>query len=413
MSHAKSLRYFVILAFLFAACALVAQEAKVRVNVTPALGVYNNGLASQLHMFLGNAGENAPETQGGGSGSKGQESGDVKGGGRLEIKGVKGSDEVYLNGVGKEFRVGTVKDTQTNNLVLPPGNQHVILMDPNGDKQIYSGYVVIKTGQKATLHVDKSDSYYEAWAGGPAMPIMANGSMTGTSATENAGSMGATPVSYQVTGPKLVPCRGKAALELAGPPGYAVLKVDNQIVSKHLPSTGTVEVDPGMDGMTYRVEWFSRWGVYLSDPQTIAVDKNPRVTLTAPAQVARYHRIGERVVEDPTINLHWTAKNADRVRIDPLGQAMSGEEGDVPVKFMPGNYDPAKGALYTITATNDCGGVATEIATARWDPVFDPEVVAQALPPVLPKTGSPLPLIALLGFGSMLSGLALRLFRKG
>ncbi|HEY6351877.1 MAG TPA: LPXTG cell wall anchor domain-containing protein [Candidatus Angelobacter sp.] len=374
MSYAKSLRYVAMLVVLFVACALVAQQS----------AQTGTGLS----------------------------------GGRLEIKGVKGSDIVYLNGQGPDFKIGTVKDTQTGNVVLPPGQQHVILVDPNGDKKVYSGYVQIKAGQKATLHVDKSDSYYEAWTG-PAMQLNGPAYSAGTSGASNAGEGSAgqgsvTPVSYKVHGLATPDCQ--AELEIAGPPGYALLKVDDRIVSKQLPPTGLVPVDPGT---TYRVEWFSRWGVHLSDPQTVVVDRDPHVTLTAPSEVVNYHRIGERVVEDPTVNLHWSAKNANSIQlIDPMGETITvpvtGGEGDLPVKFMPASYDPEKGwSTYKIKATSPCRATATEVATVKWHPTFDPEVVAQVLPPVLPKTGSPLPLLALLGFGSMLSALALRKFRKG
>lgn len=164
MSHPKSRPTFVVLMLLLVAGALVAQEAKVRVNVTPALGAVSYGVVSQ--MFLANAG-NQPLPEAAGST-----------GGRLEIKGVKGSDAVYLNGTGKDFYVGTVKDSQVKDLVLPPGQQHVILIDPNGDKQIYSAYVDIKPGQKSTLHVDTSSIAYENWAGGPPTVAPTTGSMS-------------------------------------------------------------------------------------------------------------------------------------------------------------------------------------------------------------------------------------------
>src|ERR1700746_3916521 len=202
MSSATFRRTFVVLAVLFVAGALVAQEAKVRVNVTPALGVFKHAVPQ---MFLANAGENPPLPDG--TGSHGL-------GGRLEIKGVKGSDCVSLKGTGKDFYVGTVKDTQIKDLVLPPGQQHVILIDPNGDKQVYSAYVDIKPGQKSTLHVDTSSIANESWAGGPPTVAATTGSVSagGTSNSEHYVQTSYPVVTGTFNAPKEIPCGEKARL---------------------------------------------------------------------------------------------------------------------------------------------------------------------------------------------------------
>jgi hypothetical protein len=63
---------------------------------------------------------------------------------------------------------------------------------------------------------------------------------------------------------------------------------------------------------------------------------------------------------------------------------------------------------YTITATNICGGTDTQTASVHLNGAIEPEMVAK-----LPQTASPLPLLGLLGFGSVLAGIGLRAFRKG
>jgi LPXTG-motif cell wall-anchored protein len=66
---------------------------------------------------------------------------------------------------------------------------------------------------------------------------------------------------------------------------------------------------------------------------------------------------------------------------------------------------------YTITATNVCGGSDSSTASVHLNGAIEPEV-AEVKPPELPQTASPLPLITLLGFGSLVSGLILRAMRK-
>lgn len=416
MSHAKSRRFFLILAFAFVTCAVVAQEAKVKVNVTPTLGVSSNGMFSELPMFLGSAVANPPAP-------------DSATGGRLEIKGIKGSDLLYLNGIGPQFLVGTVEETRNKVLLLPPGQQHVILVDPNGNKQVYSTYVVIKAGQKSTLHVDKSDSYYETWAGDPGLQIM------------GVGNAPILPVTGTFTATNLVNCGQKARLvwatngvnsmmkmvnttvgygglgvsgELAIDPAQQTsIQGNGKVAYSGLAGSGEMFVDPG-EGTTYVLESFGPGGVFISAPQTVRVNKDVHTTLTASPAMMRYHRVGDKVIEDPMVTLNWTADNADSVRLDPIGP-VTGTSGQQVVKYTPGKNDfgPIEEVrMYKITATNTCGGTDTSTASVQVAGSIDPEIVAQALPPVLPKTGSPLPLIGLLGLGSVVSGLALRMFRK-
>src|SRR5215472_4368528 len=387
MNIAKTRRYFVIAAILFASTVLLAQQTKVKIN------------AVESAALSANPGPGAGEQLGG----------------RLEIVGAKGSDAVYLNGKGPDFFVGYVKDTRNHKLVLPPGQQHVILVDPQGDKQVYSAYVEIKSGQKATLHVDKSDISYEKWSGEPGMQFMAVGKTGASPGSENVAYNGVAPVTGTFTAPTLVNCGQRAPLNWTTNGQYTVVKVHNQVAYGGLPSSGQLLVDPG-EGTTYVLESFSPGGVYISPPQTVGINKEVHTTLTASPRRARYHRVGDRVIEDPMITLDWTADNADSVRIDPIGP-VTGTSGRQLVKFTSSKNEYAPGEFisqpYTITASNTCGGTATSTASVQWDPVIDPEIVVQALPPVLPKTASPLPLIALLGFGSLISGFVLRMIRKG
>ena len=79
----------------------------------------------------------------------------------------------------------------------------------------------------------------------------------------------------------------------------------------------------------------------------------------------------------------------------------------VPLQTGLGIVDETK--TYTITATNICGGSDTQTATVHVTGAIEPEVTAEVK---LPQTASPLPLLGLLGFGSVLTGFVLRRVRK-
>ena len=369
MTHAKCRAFLVILASLFVTCALMAQ---------------------------------------GGSGSKG--------GGRLEIKGVKGSDAVYLNGTGKDFYVGTVKDSQIKDLILPPGQQHVILIDPNGNKQVYSAYVDIKPGQKSTLHVDTSSIANENWVGGPpnVSPTTGNVSAGGASTSEHYVQTSYPVVTGTFNAPKEIPCGDKARLVWNTNGYYSMMKAYGKSIYDEASGSGELLVDPGLDGTTYVLEAFGPGGVFISDPQTVRVSNEVYGKLDVTPEKSAYHKIGDKVIEDPQVKVSWHTEHAKSIAIDPIGP-VTGPDGEKVITFTPSNDSVGnriENIKYTLTAENPCGKTFSTAASSEVAVNVDPEIVATALPPVLPKTGSPLPLIALLGFGSVLSGMVLRMFRK-
>jgi outer membrane protein OmpA-like peptidoglycan-associated protein len=83
----------------------------------------------------------------------------------------------------------------------------------------------------------------------------------------------------------------------------------------------------------------------------------------APSEV-RYKRVGDKVVEEGSTALNWTASNASRVSIDPLGTVDSKGSRTVPIapkKTDPGPVDET--VSYTLSASNECGGSETKTAT--------------------------------------------------
>jgi hypothetical protein len=141
-------------------------------------------------------------------------------------------------------------------------------------------------------------------------------------------------------------------------------------------------------------------GVVTSDA-TVNVDTTVRASLTPTATEMRYVKVGDKVQEQGSTELRWMATNADSVKIDP-GGAVSGTSGSQTIQANPsqnGTGPVNETQTYTITATNPCGGSATNTASVHLTGSIEPEPVqvAQAQPEELPATASPLPLLALLG----------------
>jgi len=147
-------------------------------------------------------------------------------------------------------------------------------------------------------------------------------------------------------------------------------------------------------------------------PLTIQVDRAVKTSLTATPAVVRYHKVGDNVLDPGSTTLDWSASNATSVRLDPIGP-VTGTSGEESVTVSPktdgyGHVEETR--VFKITATNDCGGSDTTTATVEVAGSIDPPVppAAEPLPPVLPQTGSPLPLIGLLGLGSLACSFFLR-----
>jgi outer membrane protein OmpA-like peptidoglycan-associated protein len=81
------------------------------------------------------------------------------------------------------------------------------------------------------------------------------------------------------------------------------------------------------------------------------------------------------VVQEGSTALNWTAANASTVSIDPLGTVSS--TGNQTLQIAPRKTDPGpvdETVTYTLNATNECGGTATQTATLHIVGSIEPEV---------------------------------------
>jgi hypothetical protein len=91
-----------------------------------------------------------------------------------------------------------------------------------------------------------------------------------------------------------------------------------------------------------------------------AIQADLRLT---PAEV-HYKRVGNKVVEEGSTALNWTAANASTVSIDSLGTVDPNGSRTLPIRpnrTTPGPVDETH--TYTLSASNACGGSDTKTAT--------------------------------------------------
>ncbi|HEY6972606.1 MAG TPA: PEGA domain-containing protein [Candidatus Angelobacter sp.] len=435
MNYKLFRRVFVIAAFLFATTALVAEQAELKVEVKPKeafifvdgkaynhhdrkleltpgehmIGVYNYGFVPQVQKVTLKEGDN-PELE-----VTLQPAGDpVKPPfGRLKIEGVHNRDAVFLNGKTTEFFIGHVDEATSHmfmsqKLILPPGTHQVTIVDPRGDKEVFSGPVEIVANRETILDVEDGKVRFESWHGGSQMSQAPRFQSTAAETIVTVAPVTAT----MAVEPAEINCAQPARLVWNTTDAVHTTITANGVPIGTLPVNGEQTVSPRQT-TTYELQTVGPGGVFTTK-QTVRVNPTVQTSLAIFPAELRYRQVDDLVKEQGTATLKWTASNADSVRIDPIGPG-TGTAGEESITALPtrtdfGAVDEMK--TYKITATNVCGGSDTSTASLHITGSIDHEIAETMPVEDLPETASPLPLIGLLGLGSLVSGIVVRKFRK-
>ena len=114
-------------------------------------------------------------------------------------------------------------------------------------------------------------------------------------------------------------------------------------------------------------------GGEVTQTATINVDTQPTATLELSQPDVRYHKIGDKVVEQTSATLSWSASNANAVSIQPLGDVAS--TGTQNIEAMPEQTSTGpinRDVTYMLSASNACGGTATRTATLHFTGSIEP-----------------------------------------
>lgn len=434
MAYSALRRYFAWTVLVLAATSLLAQDAKLKVQADPhgafvfvdgeaykqhdgmleiapgehTIGVYSYGYSPYIEKVKLKAGDN-PTITAKLEAIRGESAGPW---GNLEVRGVHGNYLVFLNGRGPEFFVGHVSEMKGDHLVLPPGEQHVIIVNPDGNQEASSWYVKIMANRRAIFHADRQETSYESWPQGAQMHSLPR---------VQGNTVAVAPVSAQWNpSPVRANCGQPVHLVWAATDGFSTMVKKDGVAIANGGAVGDQVVNPRQD-TTYFLETFGPGGVTMT-PVTVHVNKAVTASLTVTPDRVRYHKVGNKVVETASATIHWSAENAESVQAEGFGP-ITGTSGEQKISYTPtkDGYGPSEQTQnYKITATNTCGGADTSSTQVQFASLVEPEVVAENIPPVpteplptvLPQTSSPLPLIGLLGMGSLLSGLIIRLLSK-
>ena len=276
--------------------------------------------------------------------------------GAMTIEGAH-HDAVLLNGKTPEFFVGHGDEFNHDwwwkqELVVPPGNYQVTVLQ--AEKEIWAGPVEVPANQRVVVDIPKGVRKTVAWPRGEkltSVPRFKAGTASATIAV-------AKPTAELSASTAQINCGDSSQLKWTSADAP---QVEISPVGSVAPS-GEQAIQPKQT-TSYQLTAVGPGGTATS-AATVNVNTAVQANLgLSPAQI-QYKRVGDKVVQEGSTALNWTAENASTVSIDPLGTVSP--NGNQTLKIVPrktelGPVDET--VTYTLNATNECGGTTTQTAT--------------------------------------------------
>jgi outer membrane protein OmpA-like peptidoglycan-associated protein len=278
--------------------------------------------------------------------------------GRIQIKGPKHA-AVLLNGKTPDFFVGHVDEVNNSfiwqqELLVHPGTYQVTVTW--WGNEIWSGPVTVKANERVIVKVNQNGAMKtKPWTRlekltSPIPRFKAGIATSRVAVAPTTGDFSANPTSIK--------CGQSSQLNWSSTDA-----VENTIsgIGK-VGASGNQTVTPKQT-TTYDFTAAGPGGI-VKKSETVDVDATIQASLTMSPGEVRYHKVGDKVVEQGSATLSWSTTNAQSVSIDPLGTVdASGSRTLTPTPKQTGYGPVDETETYTLKATNECGGSATQTAT--------------------------------------------------
>jgi hypothetical protein len=304
----------------------------------------------------------------------------------IEFK-PQGKAAVLLNGKTPGYFVGNVDEFNHDwwwhqELLVPPGT-HQVTITREG-KELYSGSVTVKAGEKVIIHVTNSGKLEtKPWKRGDdltkkaPLPRFTAGmaSATVVVAPTKILSFSASPTTVNCTQSSSLSWTTADAVDTTIDNGVGVV-----------PNNGSSSVTP-LATTNYTLTAAGPGGIVTNASSVNVITAIP-ATLTANPSDLHYRKIGDKVITQDSSTVTWTTSNAGTVtidgqKVDPNGseivKAEPADSSQVPDGGAARTIDETKNV--TLNATNVCGGSATQTSaihiTGSVEPI--PAVTLQSI----------------------------------
>lgn len=326
------------------------------------VGVYNYGYLPKIQNVHVGAGERTDLSV------HLQSSGDVVDGpfAYIELKGDPRA-AVLLNGKTPAYFVGHVDEFNWSwiwhqRLLVHPGTYQLTVTHEGNT--IWSGPVTVKAGQQVVVYLDHNGkTKTKDWKEGLNMPPQPRFHAGIASAT-----VPVAPVSAQLAAQNAaLSCGGSTMLNWK-----SANAVDTSISGiGEVPREGDRTVSP--TGNTTYVLTAKGPGGDSSKSITVDVNIQPTASLSLSEPVVHYHKVGDKVVQDDSATLTWSASNANSVMVSPFGNVADSGSRTVTANPKTDATGPInQDETYTLTTANGCGGTTTKTATLQVVGSIDP-----------------------------------------
>ena len=297
-----------------------------------------------------------------------QGSGDMVSGpfGDIEFKGHPQA-AVLLNGKTPAYFVGHVDEFDNNFLwhqwlLVKPGNYQVTVTRKG--QTIWSGPVDVKAGQRDIVYLNHNGKIETR--------DFKRGLTLGPQPRFDAGIASAmVPIAPAMA--QLSASQTQAACEQSAMLTWKTTDAADTSITNigTVPVSGDRSVSPTQT-TTYELVAKGPGG---QATRTVTIDANtqPTATLAFSQPQVRFHKVGDKVVEQDSATLSWSTSNGNTVTIQPLGTvATTGSENIEATPNQTTTGPVNQDVTYTLHVANACGGTATRTAMLRIVGSIDP-----------------------------------------
>ncbi len=291
--------------------------------------------------------------------------------GALTIEGVN-RNAVLLNGKTPEYFVGHGDEFNhefwwKQELIVPAGTHQIAVL--NGNKEVWSGSVNVPANQRVVVDANKGGVRKTvAWPRGERLKSLPPFKAGLASAT-----VAVMPVSAQFSaGPSQINCGESAKLNWS-----STGAVENEISGVGKVATSGEQTVQPKQTTTYTLTAVGPGGK-ATPSATVNVNSGIQAAVSVTPAEVRYHRKGDKVVEQGTATVTWSAAGADTASLDPFGSVSPSGNRAIQATPKKGTVGPVDETVtYTLQAANACGGSETRTATLHVMGEIEPAISIQ------------------------------------
>ncbi len=285
---------------------------------------------------------------------------------------------VLLNGKKPQYFVGHVDEFNNNvaplwyqELVVPPGT-HQVTVTRYG-KELWSGPITVAADQRVIVDISNGKQKIKPWPRGSSCTTKCgSGDLSVSAPRFTAGMASATVVVAPVSGsvsanPSKIDCNQTTQLAWVS---KETVEADMSGMSP-VPTSGEKTISPRQTTV-YQLTASGPGGV-TTPSTTVEVNSVVQSSLNASPMEVRYRRIGDKIIEQQSTTLNWSAANSDTVSLDPGGSV--GASGTKSITLSPtqsGTGPVDEEFKYNLKASNACGGSDTKTVAVHLKGSIEP-----------------------------------------